>query len=49
MPQLAGSLTPRQVVVSIVAGANIETLESGLLHNMIARVMPNTPPRSGPA
>src|SRR6476660_4150075 len=43
MPQLAGSLNPRQVVVSIVAGANIETLESGLLHNMIARVMPNTP------
>ncbi|HYP62087.1 MAG TPA: pyrroline-5-carboxylate reductase [Thermomicrobiales bacterium] len=47
MPQLAGSLTPRQVVVSIVAGANIETLESGLLHNMIARVMPNTPAQVG--
>ena len=47
MPQLAGSLTPRQVVVSIVAGANIETLESGLLHNMIARVMPNTPAQIG--
>jgi pyrroline-5-carboxylate reductase len=47
MPQLAGSLNPRQVVVSIVAGANIETLESGLLHNMIARVMPNTPAQVG--
>jgi pyrroline-5-carboxylate reductase len=47
MPQLAGSLTPRQVVVSIVAGANIDTLESGLLHTMIARVMPNTPAQVG--
>ena len=47
MPQLAGSLTPNQVVVSIVAGANIEILESGLLHNMIVRVMPNTPAQVG--
>jgi pyrroline-5-carboxylate reductase len=47
MPQLAGSLTPRQVVVSIVAGANIDILEAGLLHNMIVRVMPNTPAQVG--
>jgi pyrroline-5-carboxylate reductase len=47
MPQLAGALTPQQVVVSIVAGATIETLEAGLLHNMIARVMPNTPAQVG--
>jgi pyrroline-5-carboxylate reductase len=47
MPQLAGALTPKQVVVSIVAGATIETLEAGLLHNMIARVMPNTPAQVG--
>ena len=47
MPQLAGSLTPRQVVVSIVAGASIEILEAGLLHNMIIRVMPNTPAQVG--
>jgi pyrroline-5-carboxylate reductase len=47
MPQLAGALSPKQVVVSIVAGATIETLEAGLLHNMIARVMPNTPAQVG--
>jgi pyrroline-5-carboxylate reductase len=47
MPQLAGALTPKLVVVSIVAGATIETLEAGLLHNMIARVMPNTPAQVG--
>ena len=48
MPQLAGALTPQQVAVSIVAGATIETLEAGLLHNMIVRVMPNTPAQSAP-
>lgn len=47
MPQLAGSLTPQQVVVSIVAGASIDVLETGLLHNLIVRVMPNTPAQVG--
>ena len=47
MPQLAGALTPGQVVVSIVAGANIEILETGLLHDVIVRVMPNTPAQVG--
>jgi pyrroline-5-carboxylate reductase len=47
MPQLAGTLSPSQVIVSIVAGANIDILETGLLHNMIVRVMPNTPAQVG--
>jgi pyrroline-5-carboxylate reductase len=47
LPQLATRLTPRHVVVSIVAGANIEILEAGLKHNAIIRVMPNTPAQIG--
>jgi pyrroline-5-carboxylate reductase len=47
MPQLAGSLRAEQVVVSIVAGADIAILEEGLRHNLIVRVMPNTPAQIG--
>jgi pyrroline-5-carboxylate reductase len=47
MPQLAGSLRSDQVVVSIVAGANIPILEEGLQHSLIVRVMPNTPAQIG--
>ena len=47
LPQLAPALTARQVVVSIVAGANIEILEAGLKHDAIIRVMPNTPAQVG--
>jgi pyrroline-5-carboxylate reductase len=47
MKQLYGRLEPRQVVISIVAGANIETLSRGLGHGAIVRVMPNTPAQVG--
>jgi pyrroline-5-carboxylate reductase len=47
MPQWAGTLRPDQVVVSIVAGADIRILEEGLRHNLIVRVMPNTPAQIG--
>ena len=47
MPQLAGSISNDQVVISIVAGANIAILEEGLKHLAIARVMPNTPAQIG--
>jgi pyrroline-5-carboxylate reductase len=43
MEQLHGQLSPRQVVVSIIAGANLSALRRGLGHDAIARVMPNTP------
>jgi pyrroline-5-carboxylate reductase len=49
MRQLFGSLSPDQVVVSVIAGAPIETLVHGLGHDALARVMPNTPAQVGEA
>ncbi|MDQ3879797.1 MAG: pyrroline-5-carboxylate reductase [Chloroflexota bacterium] len=43
MPDVADALTPEQVVLSIVAGAKLETLMRGLRHGAIVRAMPNTP------
>lgn len=47
MKQLRGKLEPRQVVISVIAGANVEALSNGLGHNAIVRVMPNTPAQIG--
>ncbi len=47
MHQIQGRLTANQVVVSIIAGADIEILEGGLDHRAIVRVMPNTPAQVG--
>jgi pyrroline-5-carboxylate reductase len=47
MAELGGQLKPGQVVLSIVAGARIETLSKGLKHREIARAMPNTPAQVG--
>lgn len=47
MRQLFGSLEPDQVVVSVIAGALIETLVQGLGHEEVVRVMPNTPAQIG--
>ncbi|MGH2562066.1 MAG: pyrroline-5-carboxylate reductase [Thermomicrobiales bacterium] len=47
MKQLHGRLTPEQVVISIIAGAGIDSLSRGLGHDAIARVMPNTPAQIG--
>jgi pyrroline-5-carboxylate reductase len=49
MRQLSGSLLAGQVVVSVIAGAPIDVLVSGLGHQSIARVMPNTPAQVGQA
>jgi pyrroline-5-carboxylate reductase len=43
MAELHGQLSPRQVVISIIAGANLATLRRGLGHDAVVRVMPNTP------
>ncbi len=43
MSQLHGQLSPRQVVISIIAGANLSSLRRGLGHDAVVRVMPNTP------
>lgn len=47
MKQLHGRLEPRQVAVSVVAGAPIHQLSQGLGHDGIVRVMPNTPAQIG--
>ncbi|HEU0165549.1 MAG TPA: pyrroline-5-carboxylate reductase [Thermomicrobiales bacterium] len=47
MAELKERLSPGQVVISILAGANVETLQRGLDHDAIVRVMPNTPAQIG--
>lgn len=47
MKQLHGRLEPRQVAISIIAGASIAKLTLGLGHSAIVRVMPNTPAQIG--
>lgn len=47
LQQLKGSLVKEQLVVSIVAGAKIETISEELLHASIVRTMPNTPAQIG--
>ncbi len=43
----AGKLHQRQLVLSIVAGATLSALTSGLDHPTVVRVMPNTPAQIG--
>ncbi len=47
MRQLHGSLSPDQVVISIIAGASLDSLATGLGHQSLVRVMPNTPAQVG--
>ncbi len=46
-PQLAGKLAQDNTVLSIVAGATMDALTSGLAHDAVIRVMPNTPAQIG--
>ncbi len=45
--ELGGKFKAGQAVLSIIAGARIDTLSKGLKHNAIARAMPNTPAQVG--
>ncbi|MFC1904013.1 pyrroline-5-carboxylate reductase [Chloroflexota bacterium] len=47
MAELSGQFKPNQLVLSIVASAQIYTLCQGLNHRQIVRVMPNTPAQIG--
>jgi len=47
MAELSGQLESGQVVLSIIAGARIDTLSKGLNHAAVARAMPNTPAQIG--
>ena len=44
---IGGKFRGRQVLLSIVAGAKIESLAKGIGHQRIIRVMPNTPAQIG--
>lgn len=45
--ELKGSIHPDQLVVSIVAGAKMQTITDELLHAAVVRTMPNTPAQIG--
>ena len=47
MGDLKGALKESQLVLSIVAGARLDTISKGLKHDAIIRVMPNTPAQVG--
>src|SRR5262245_20706488 len=47
LAELQGVLQPEQVLLSIVAGAKLETLAHELQHATIVRAMPNTPAQIG--
>jgi pyrroline-5-carboxylate reductase len=44
---MRGQIRPGALVLSIVAGASIEKISSGLGHNLVVRSMPNTPAQIG--
>jgi pyrroline-5-carboxylate reductase len=47
LEELSGAFSPRQLVVSIVAGARIDSISDALSHRSIVRAMPNTPAQVG--
>lgn len=47
LPELRGKLFASQLVMSIIAGAKIAAIASGLNHRCLVRVMPNTPAQIG--
>jgi pyrroline-5-carboxylate reductase len=44
---LRGKISPNAVVLSIIAGATIQTISEGLQHQAVVRAMPNTPAQIG--
>ena len=47
LKELQGQIPPTALVLSIIAGATIEKISTGLGHAKIVRTMPNTPARIG--
>jgi pyrroline-5-carboxylate reductase len=47
LPELRGHVRPDALVLSIVAGARVDTIARELGHRRIVRVMPNTPAQIG--
>jgi pyrroline-5-carboxylate reductase len=47
LAELSGAISPAALVLSIVAGAKIETIVDALHNNRVVRTMPNTPSQIG--
>ncbi len=47
LAELKGNIPANALVLSIIAGATIEKISTGLMHAKIVRTMPNTPARIG--
>jgi pyrroline-5-carboxylate reductase len=47
LEELKGALAEEQLVLSIIAGARMESIASALLHPSVVRAMPNTPAQVG--
>jgi pyrroline-5-carboxylate reductase len=47
LEELKRAVSPETVVVSIVAGAKVQTISEALKNNLIVRTMPNTPSQIG--
>ena len=47
LSSLAGHIQPNSLVLSIIAGATIQTIADGLKHPAVVRSMPNTPAQIG--
>ena len=47
LADLRGDLGPEKLILSIVAGATLETLAQALGHQRVVRIMPNTPCQVG--
>jgi pyrroline-5-carboxylate reductase len=47
MQELKGKIPPNAIVISIVAGATLQSLQKGLGHDQVVRSMPNTPAQIG--
>lgn len=47
MKDLHGVIPPSSLVISIIAGAKVSALQTGLAHRAVIRAMPNTPAQIG--
>lgn len=47
MQGLKGHIRPSALVLSVIAGARMQTMENGLSHHALVRSMPNTPAQIG--
>ncbi len=47
LAELQGQIPPTALLLSIVAGVPIQTMQTGLAHDRIVRTMPNTPAQVG--